>query len=230
MRTLLAPAPLGVGELVITGAEAHHGRTVLRLRVGDAVRIADGAGCAAEGTINAVERDFLRIQLEQVVRLPEDPARLLSVVVAPPKGDRLADMVRGLTELGVGTIRLLACERGERLPGNMERLQRVSAEALKQCQRSHLPRLGPTATIQTLAAAGDELIVLDRTGSAPRYATPRPITVVIGPEGGLTANEVADLLAVGAVAVRVAGPILRIETAALAAAALWASAWEHVRS
>ena len=230
MRTLLSTAPLIAGTVVIAGDEAHHGRSVLRLRVGDELRLADGAGRCGHGTVLGIARDQLDVRIDKVDQLPKEAAHQLTVVLAPPKGDRLSDVVRGLTELGVGTIRLLECERSERLPGKLDRLQRVAAEALKQCRRAYLPTFGLPATIQTLAGAGDELIVLDRMGSAPSQSVPRPLTLVIGPEGGLTVDELALLTAAGAVAVRVAGPILRIETAALAAAAVWASAWEHTRS
>ena len=225
MRTLLVGSPVIVGLMMISDEEAHHGRSVLRLRPGDAVRVADGLGRAGVGTIETVERHAILVPT--VAAVPTSPAELLTVAVAPPKGDRLADLVRGLTELGVGCIRFLDCDRGERHPGNPERLQRVAAEALKQCQRGRLPQIGPVIDIPGLAALGGRLILLDRSGTAPETRTPQSTTLVIGPEGGFTTEETAALRAAGAVSVRVAGPILRIETAALAATAVWASAWEH---
>jgi 16S rRNA (uracil1498-N3)-methyltransferase len=230
MRTLLVGSPVTVGLMMITDDEAHHGRSVLRLRAGDAVRVADGAGRAGVGTVGTIERHAIMVQVASVEVLPESSAEGLTVVVAPPKGDRLADVVRGLTEIGVGCIRFLVCERGERTPGNAERLERVAAEALKQCQRGRLPQIGPHVDIPGLAALGGRLILLDRSGAAPEASKPQSTTLVIGPEGGLTSKEVAALRAAGAVSVRLAGPILRIETAALAAAAVWASAWEHPSS
>jgi 16S rRNA (uracil1498-N3)-methyltransferase len=227
MRTLLVGSPVAVGFMMITDEEAHHGRSVLRLRVGDAVRVADGVGAAGIGQVETIERHAILVQVSSVEALPITAVEYLTVVVAPPKGERLADLVRGLTELGVGRIRFLECERGERMPGNNDRLERVAAEALKQCQRGRLPQIGPAVDIPGLAAQGERLILLDRSGSAPETHKPQPTTLVIGPEGGLTGDEVAALRAAGAVSVRLAGPILRIETAALAATAVWASAWEH---
>jgi 16S rRNA (uracil1498-N3)-methyltransferase len=227
MRTLLVPAPLTTGEMEVVGDEAHHGRTVLRLRPGDALRLADGAGLAGTATVLDVGRDRLRLEVASIETAPSSSAELLTVVVAPPKGDRFADLVRGLTELGVGCIRPLRCERGEREPGNLDRVRRVAAEALKQCRRGRLPQVGPVVDIPGLAAQGGALILLDRSGSAPDSRVPRPTTLVIGPEGGLTPDEVTALRAAGATTVRLAGAILRIETAALAATAVWASAWEH---
>lgn len=227
MRTLLAPAPLAAGDLMLAGDEAHHGRTVLRLRPGDRVRVADGAGREGAAEVLAVERDALRLAVAGVGDLPAGPLAALTVATAVPKGDRFADLVRGLTELGVGRILPLACARGERVPASLERVRRVAAEALKQCRRGHLPQVGPVVDIPGLAASGGDLIVLDRSGSAPRIGMVRPTTLVIGPEGGLAPEEVAALAAAGARTVRLAGPILRIETAALAAAAVWSATWEH---
>jgi len=230
MRTLLVNPPVVVGLMMVGEDEAHHGRTVLRLRPGDDIRLADGAGGAGTGTVQTVERHAILVQIAAVEVVPTQPAELLTIAVAPPKGDRLGDLVRGLTELGVGSIRFLQCERAERLPGNLDRLQRIAGEALKQCRRGRLPQIGPEVDIPGLAGLGGRLIVLDRSGSAPDSGSPQPTTLVIGPEGGLTTDELATLNAMGAASVRLAGSILRIETAALAAAAVWACTWEHHQS
>jgi 16S rRNA (uracil1498-N3)-methyltransferase len=226
VRTLLAPAPLETGELTLDGDEAHHGLRVLRLGAGDAVRLADGAGRVAEAQVVEAGRS-LRLLVGTVEVLPAERCASLAVAVAPPKGDRWTDLVRGLSELGVASILPLRCARGEREPANLDRARRIAGEALKQSRRGWLPRLGPAIDIAGLAAGGTRLIVGDPAGGPPRPGRPCPTTLVIGPEGGLTADELTALDAAGAERVRLAGPVLRIETAALAAAAVWASAWEH---
>ena len=225
VRTLLVPSPLRAGDLLVTGDEAHHARSVLRLEAGDTVRLADGAGAAAEAVIQAVTKHGIQLQVAAPLVLEDGPAALLTVAVAPPKGDRWGDLVRQLTELGVGAIMPLATDRGERLPGNPERTARIAAEALKQCRRAHLPRLGPATDIPTLVQSGKALTVFDRSGLPAAPGTPRPVTLVIGPEGGFTSAELATLQTAGAATVRLASPVLRIETAALAAAAVWSAAW-----
>ena len=227
MRTLLVPPPLVAGFLRIEGDEAHHGRTVLRLVAGDQVRLADGDGRSALATLRSVERHHLEAEAEAPTPVADPPAAFLTVAVAPPKGDRFTDVVRGLTELGVGAIRPLICQRGERLPSSFDRVARVAAEAVKQCRRGRLPVFQPALDVAALAALGESLVTLDPAGLPAQPGKPRPVTLVIGPEGGLTAAETDLLTAAGAARARIATPILRIETAALAATAVWASAWEH---
>lgn len=225
VRTLLVPAPVLAGDLAVEGDEAHHGISVLRLRAGDMVRLCDGAGLVAQGVVGVVERHRILIRVEVVSALPDPRAALITVALAAPKGDRAADAVRSLTELGVGAIWFLDCERGEREPG-LERLGRVAREAVKQCRRSRLPALRGAVPVAEVAAMGGAVRLMDPGGGLAQPGTPAPVVLVVGPEGGFTDAERDRLLAGGGVAVRLAGPILRIETAATAAAAVWAAAWD----
>jgi 16S rRNA (uracil1498-N3)-methyltransferase len=227
MRTLLVQAPRVVGEVEIGDEEAHQGLHVLRLRLGDSIRLADGAGRCGLGRVMLTSRHSLRVAVEGIETLEKGPSALLSVACAAPKGDRFDDLVRTLTELGVGRILPLSCARSDRIPTHLDRQRRVAGEALKQCRRGHLPTLGPVVDIRTLAAWPEPLIILDRAGSGVSTGEPRAITLVIGPEGGLTEEEVGVLAAAGAQTMRLAGHVLRIETAAIAAAAVWAAAWEN---
>jgi 16S rRNA (uracil1498-N3)-methyltransferase len=226
-RTLLVPPPLCAGDLILGDDEAHHGRTVLRLAAGDPVRLADGAGRQAEARVVKVGKHDLHLAVEAPQEIADGPGAFLTIAVAPPKGDRLGDLVRQVTELGVGGISFLATERGERMPANPERLVRIAGEALKQCRRAHLPVIHPPTSIPALVDSGADLIVLDRSGDPAAPGQPRPLTLVIGPEGGFTPAELTALRESGASLVRLAHPVLRIETAALAAAAVWSAAWQR---
>src|SRR3954469_14007814 len=172
LRTLLSPPPLRPGTLVIDGDEAHHGRVVLRLRPGDDVRVAEGEGSCAAAVVTGVGREALEVEVAGVETVAEPPAALLTIACAVPKGDRFADLVRGLAELGVGRLQPLSCERGERVPANLDRQRRVALEALKQCRRGRRMEIGPAIDVPGLAASGARLIVLDRLGSAAEAGLP----------------------------------------------------------
>lgn len=225
MRTLFVADPLVSGPRVIEGDEAHHARSVLRLSVGDRCRVVDGCGHDAEAEVRSCQRHHIDLDVAEV-RLREPPrSHMLTVALAAPKGSRLDDVVRGLVELGVGGIVILGCERSSRLP-QLDRLQRVAREALKQCRGCYLPEIRIEPDFTQWTPTGN-LIVLDPKGGKQDIAKPEASTLVIGPEGGLTSDEEHQLLAYGASPLRLVSTILRIETAALAATAVMAHAWEH---
>jgi 16S rRNA (uracil1498-N3)-methyltransferase len=226
MRTLLIESDWDHETVVIEGDEAHHGRSVLRLAVGDELRLTDGRGSSAEAVLVAVERHRLVARITSRCTQPPGLAQQLTICCASPKGSRFEDLVRGLTELGVGAICPLDCERSVREP-KLDRARRVAAEAIKQCGRVWLPQVGPVVEFTALAKHSGRLILLDREGQAPVPGPATGTTILVGPEGGFSASERSRLLDWGAEPVRLAQPILRIETAALAAAAVWVCAWEH---
>jgi 16S rRNA (uracil1498-N3)-methyltransferase len=227
-RTLLLPGPLRSGTVVVEGDEAHHGRVVLRLRPGDDVRVADGDGWCASAVVTGVGREALEIEVAGIEAVRDGPATLLTVVCAVPKGDRFADLVRGLSELGVGRFHPLICARGERPPANLDRQRRIASEALKQCRRGRALDIAAVVDVPTVARSPATRIICDPAGGPPRPGPPVATTLVIGPEGGFTDDE-REALASGGQSVRLAATILRIETAALAASAVWVAAWEASR-
>lgn len=224
MRTLFAPTPLCAGELLLEDAEAHHGRTVLRLKAGDRCRLVDGQGAAAEASVLICDRHQLRLAVTQPDLFQPPPSHHLTVAMAAPKGSRLDDVTRALVEIGVGQITLINSERASRMP-QLDRLERIAREALKQCRGHFLPRLSMVDDFLTWRPSG-RLVMLDPRGGAVAMGPIQPTTLVIGPEGGLTAAEEKHLLDHGAQAMRLLGTILRIETAAIAAAAVMTYAWE----
>jgi 16S rRNA (uracil1498-N3)-methyltransferase len=195
--------------------DAHHLVRVLRLRDGEAVTASDGNGgwrpCTlAGGALRAVG---------EVVQEPLQSA--VTIAAAIPKGERLEWMVQKLTEVGVARIVLVECARsvvrwqGERVPRQMERLARVAREASMQSRRVCLPEVvGPVPFTAAVSAPG---VVLADPAGAPWAGEG---TIVVGPEGGFTAEELAD----AAATVSLGHTVLRVETAALVAAVLALSA------
>jgi len=158
------------------------------------------------------------------------PAVPVTIAVALPKGDRQKWMVEKLTELGVARLVPLVTSRGvaEATDSARSRLERGVIEACKQCGRDTLMAIGAAETIGVLLAglpAGTRAVIAD-PGGVPLEATlptghdaTTAVVVLVGPEGGFTPEEVAMAEAAGCVRVSLGRHILRIETAAIAAAA-----------
>ena len=216
------------GRVTLTGPEAKHLAAVLRLRAGDAVTLFDGAGRRAGGTIREVTgkgaKTAATVACGPVTLTPPDP-HPLTLAVAPPKGDRFRWLIEKATELGVAAVVPLLCGRSTVDPsgGKLDKLRATALAACKQCGRDRLPTLtGPVSLAEFLTRPGLKTL-LHVTGDPPPAAVPPgPHAVLIGPEGGFEDAEVDAARAAGAAVASLPTPILRTETAALTAAAIFA--------
>ena len=217
-------------EARLEGDEARHLSRVLRANVDDAIRVFDGRGSEWMAVIRAIGRDRVDLALGERV-VGEPPGRgtdiRLSIAAALPKGDRQKWMVEKLTELGVERLVPLCTHRGvaEATPAAVERLRRTVIEACKQCGRNTLMEIADPATVARClsqkppAVAG---LIADPAGSFAAAALESiggEAIVLVGPEGGFTAEERAAAVAAGFTPVSLGPYILRIETAAVAIAA-----------
>jgi 16S rRNA (uracil1498-N3)-methyltransferase len=191
-------------------AARHHLFRVLRLRDGEVVTVTDGAGrwrsCRVTGGELALDGDVV----EEVPL-----ASPVGIAVAIPKQDRPEWIVQKLTELGVARVVLVHAARSvvrwapERAARHVDRLARVAVEALQQSRGVWLPRIeGPLPAADVLPTA----VAADPGGRSLR---PSDRTIAIGPEGGWTDDE----LALAADTVTLGETVLRVETAAVTAAA-----------
>lgn len=220
-----------VGEpVVVEGDEAHHAVAVRRLRVGEPVALTDGAGALVVGEVATTGKRIFTVTTRSVERSPR-PEPHLVVVQALPKGDRGELAVEVLTEIGVGRIvpwaasRSVAVWKGERAERALAKWRSTAREAAKQARRTWHPDVDPlasTADVVALAADADLVVVLHEAASAPLADIEVPhsgtVLVVVGPEGGLSDEEVADFVAAGAHSVRLGSEVLRTSTAGVAAA------------
>ena len=188
--------------------DRHHLERVLRKRSGDPVELTDGRGGRRPARLGSV------LEVTGPIVLDPRPAPQLTVAFCPVKGDRPEWAVQKLTELGVDRIVALMAARSVvrwdsvRVNHALERWQRVAREALTQCRRSWMPEiLGP---IEVAAAAQLGAVAMAAPGGG-RPSLTRP-TILIGPEGGWTDEELA-----GAATVALGPHVLRTETAAVAA-------------
>jgi 16S rRNA (uracil1498-N3)-methyltransferase len=221
-----------VGDLVVVeGDEAHHAVAVRRLRAGEQVLLTDGAGARVVGTVETTGKRRLEVTAHEVTREAEPEPRLV-VVQALPKGDRGELAVEVLTEVGVGEVvpwaaaRSVAVWKGERAEKSLARWRSTAREAAKQARRPWHPSVAPLASTDTavaLVAAADLAVVLHEDAEVPLASLDVPVTgrvvLVVGPEGGLTDDEVAAFAAAGAHVVRLGSEVLRTSTAGVVAAA-----------
>ena len=221
-------------EVEVTGDEAHHAVAVRRLRVGERVVLTDGAGTSATGEVTATGKRAFSVTVTEVATPPE-PMPAVTVVQALPKGERGELAVEVLTEIGVARIvpwaasRSVAVWRGERAAKSLARWRATAREAAKQSRRSWFPEvteLAGTDAVAELVREADLAVVLheDATAPLPPVGDAARLLVVVGPEGGLTDEEVATFVDAGATSVRLGPEVLRTSTAGLAAVAALLSA------
>ncbi|HEV8297727.1 MAG TPA: RsmE family RNA methyltransferase [Acidimicrobiales bacterium] len=196
-------------------ADRHHLGRVLRVADGAPITIADGAG-----EWRAARFDDVVVPLGERFVEPFLPPPI-TIAFALVKGDRPELVVQKLTELGADAIVPFIAARSvvrwdyARAARNVDRLQRVAREAAMQCKRARLPIVEPLRAFADVVAR-DGAVLAERNGAPPSLAAP---TVLIGPEGGWTAEEHAAARGT----VGLATHVLRAETAAIAACTLLAS-------
>ncbi len=222
------------GAVELDAAETRHALRSRRVRPGERVALFDGCGRVGWGATQSSAAGGRRaaalvVQVERVDRRPR-AGRELTLVVAACKGPRLDMLVEKCTELGVA--RLVFAEfahsvvrlRAEQAEG----LRRTAIEACKQCRRAWLPEieLGP-GVVEAAARATGPLFVAEAAAHATALGAALAkargsATVVVGPEGGLTPQELGRIVEAGGRPAHLGNHILRVETAAIAVAALWA--------
>jgi len=218
-------------EVELSGDEGRHAVVVKRVRVGERILLTDGAGTIAECTVTSTARAGL-VAIVDSAALTERELPRVVVVQAIPKGDRGELAVEMLTEVGVDVVvpwaasRSVAVWRGDKQAKALERWRSTAREAAKQSRRAWFPDVAgvvDTAGVADLLRDASVPVVLHEAASGPLADLPVPgrgeIVVVVGPEGGITDEELAAFAAVGAEPVRLGSSVLRSSTAGVAAVA-----------
>ena len=225
-------------EVPLGGAEGRHAVQVRRVRPGERVDLADGAGVRVEAVVRRVLTDGGKpgpaVVVEVVARVAEAaPSPRLVLVQALAKGDRDVTAVETATELGVDRVvpwqaaRSVVVWRGERAAKAQKRWAAAALAATKQSRRARIPEVSDlvtTAGLCDLVAAAALAVVLHERAERPLTAVQLPaagdVLVVVGPEGGVADDELDQLVAAGAVAVRLGPGVLRSSSAGPAALAV----------
>ena len=213
------------GSFLLAGPEGRHAATVRRLRVGEGLVLTDGRGAQARARVTAVGRHELTVDVAQADLLAPPAVRVI-LVQALPKGDRGELAAELSTEAGVDAIvpwsaqRCVARWDTDRAPHGAAKWRAASREAAKQSRRAFLPtvaELTSTAELAPLIEGATVALVLHESATESLRAIDFPpagdVVLIVGPEGGLTQEELTMFAAAGAVPVRLGPQVLRTSTA-----------------
>jgi 16S rRNA (uracil1498-N3)-methyltransferase len=233
--------PVAAGDVVIVdGEEGRHAVQVRRLAAGERVDLADGAGQRAEAVVVEARGRGAGSELSvRVVSRRVEPAPDVRFVLvqALAKGDRDVAAVEAATELGVDEVvpwqaeRSVVIWRGERAAKHEQRWANVARAAAKQSRHSRVPVVGSvvtTAELRPRLRASALVLVLHEDAEHPLAGVELPehgdVLLLVGPEGGIGAEELDRLTEAGAVPVRLGPGVLRSSTAGPAALAVLSAA------
>lgn len=217
----------------LTGGEAHHLFNVCRMKTGDKVELFDGVGILARASIEKATSKSVLLKITNLEKVKKPNRPEIIIAVSLPKGERFDWLLEKCTELGVDRIIPVIFERTVKQPKNPKAAQRwrnIAIAAAKQSRRIFLPRidmpvlLGEIPSVLKKQYNKAEILVGGLEPKSSALVTKRFVTkdtiAFIGPEGGITEDERIFLEGCGAKFVRLTNTILRIETAALAFAAI----------
>ncbi len=216
-------------EMVLDADESRHAARVLRLEPGAEVELFDGRGTLATARLDRMEGDpgsAVAEVLDVRRQTPERPE--LHVAVTIPKGPRADDMVVQLSQVGVDHLIPLRTQRSIVDPRNakLTRFGRIAVASAKQCGRPFVMQIHQTATLDTLFEQPHDLRLLATPDARPiqglafELHRAQQVLLLVGPEGGFTSEEQDVARSNGCRAWSFSNNILRIETAAITAAAL----------
>jgi 16S rRNA (uracil1498-N3)-methyltransferase len=226
---------------VITGNLFCHMTRVLRLKIGTRVLLSDGLGRRHVGVIESITKENLVVRLEESTLEPErPPGPFVTLYQGLPKGSKMEFILQKCTELGVDSLVPFVAGRSvAQLPQNreadrLERWRRIVTEAARQSHRTSIPELRPVIDFSELIASANQSVKLllweeekanrlkSVLGSLP---LPDSVAIMVGPEGGLSKDEVAAATEAGFIPVTLGSRILRTETAGIALLAVLQFYW-----
>ena len=223
VASFFASEPMAVGRVTTLGeGEAHHAR-VRRIAIGDRLRLVDGAGGVGFGNVVKLGKAQAMIEIDLLDKV--EPLPVIHLMVPIADRDRMLLVGEKATELSAFSWRPVMWRRSRDVSPRGEgmsfqaRLRARMVGALTQCGGAWLPVIYPDAPPDRAVAAcpSGTRWLLDKDGEPlPALPITAPITIAIGPEGGLEANERSELLGAGFIPVTLAPLTLRFDTAAIA--------------
>jgi 16S rRNA (uracil1498-N3)-methyltransferase len=216
-------------------APSQHLSRVLRMKEGDAIILFDGKGGQYPARISAIRRASLLAITGDFEAIERESGLCLHLGIALSRGERMDWVVQKATELGVTSIAPLATERtavklsAQREDKKLRHWQQIASSACEQCGRNRLPQIIPPQTLEQWlpgVRADARLVLHHRAGNThPGHLAPTSAALLVGPEGGLSAAEIASAELAGFRCLQLGPRVLRTETAPLAAIAILQARW-----
>ena len=222
--------PIEQGLVKVEGSEVRHIRRVLRLRVGDRMVVFDGSGKEYEGIIVEEDPSSVVIKVERTLSPPKESPLEITLAQSLLKGEKMEYLIQKATELGVRGIIPFFSSRSVPLLDKSKSLRRyhrwekIAIEASKQCGRMVIPKIEPlrdySEMLQKASSEALRLILWEREGAELKgilkELKERPtIFFIVGPEGGMSHEEVVEAKQAGFIPITLGKRILRSETASL---------------
>jgi len=228
------PGSVGEGNLCELGEQSlRYVKSVLRMKKGEHLILFDGAGWEYEAEIKTFLSDGISVEVLTKSRIPDKAAKI-SLFQALPKAHKMDSIVQKATELGADRIVSFQSSRSvprlspDKARAKVSRWQSIATEASRQCGRADIPEIRWTVSFEEMLTYSErkslKIIFWEEESqkgirevlSDEKYAGAHDISVVIGPEGGFSREEVERAAEKGFISVTLGKNILKVETAALA--------------
>lgn len=227
------------GECALTADQAHHLARVLRLEAGAAVNVFDGRGVERNAVISRIAKSGVVLKVGAPRAVDRESPLVVMLAQGMSSGERMDYTVQKAVELGISGIQPLATSRSvvrldaERAQKRVAHWQAVVIAACEQCGRNRVPQVLPVMSLYDWLAPGTQRnaalrVLLSPSAPMALRDLPRPageVTLLAGPEGGLSPQEQRDAQSAGFTPVRLGPRVLRTETAALAALSAMQTLW-----
>ena len=219
----------------LSADEARHLSQVLRLDTGDEIAVFDGAGREFLARVDAVDRNGATVRLLEPIEPAAEPAVRLTLAQAYLKGEKMDDVVRDATMMGVTAIAPLVTEHTVRHPRTHDRWKKIAVSSAKQCGRAVVPPVGAgTAFADWLPAdtSAMRLMLVEPSASVEGHPLstlagdrPESATLLVGPEGGWSGDEIDAAMRAGYVPITLGRRTLRADAVPIVAIGLLQFVW-----
>lgn len=238
MPRFFCPQPLAIGQIIsLPDAVARHVQ-VLRLAAGDALTLFNGQGGEYDATLVAMDKRGATAELKAFSPREAEPGYAITLAQALPEAAKMDWIIEKAVELGAAAVQPLAAQRcvvrlaAERAQKKIQHWQGVAVSAAEQCGRNRVPQIAEIADFRPWIGKPEcnrRILLTPRADMSlanwAREQPPQALTLIIGPEGGLSLQEEDAALQHGALALAMGSRVLRTETAGMAALAALNALW-----